>query len=143
MKKSVKVKIESRIENLDGAGLASGDIERSEEELFGKFTPADKGFVLRYSETSEGGEIFSEVSAVGELVRVARRGAIESIFDFKAGVPHSSLYSMGQYSFDVTIVPRRVDVKMREDGGLVDLLYNMNIGGQDKAVRMKIWMQMN
>ena len=143
MERPCRIKIESKIENLDGAGLASGDIERTEQELEGNFSLTDGGFALRYSEKSEGGEIFSEVSADGELVRVARRGAIESTFDFKVGVSHSSLYSMGQYSFDVSIMPRRVDVKLDRDSGFVDLLYNMNIGGQDKAVRMKIWMQMN
>ena len=143
MKKSVKVKIESRIENLDEAGLSSGDIERSEVSLLGEMVSSDGGFLISYSEKTEGGEISSEVTVLDGFVRVSRRGAIESSFDFRRGVSHSSVYSMGGYKFDVKILPKRVDSTLGEDGGLVDLLYNMNIGGADKAVRMKIWIQMN
>ena len=143
MKKSVKVKIESRIENLDGAGLSSGDIERSEASLLGVLSSSDGGFSLSYSEKNEGGEVSSQVTVLDGLVRVIRRGAIESSFDFKRGVSHSSVYSMGGYKFDVKILPKRVDAALDESGGFIDLFYNMNIGGADKAVRMKIWIQMN
>ena len=143
MKKSVKIKIESKIENLDEAGLSSGDIERSEVSLPAEMSVFDGGFELSYSEKTEGGEVLSVVTVLDGFVRVVRRGAIESSFDFKRGVSHSSVYSMSGYKFDVKILPKRVDSRLDADGGLVDLLYNMNIGGADKAVRMKIWMQMN
>lgn len=140
---NVKIKIESKIENLDEFGVPCGDIERSEQKMLGVMVECDDGFVLRYSESSESGEIATEVSVRGGFVRVARRGAIESSFDFRRGVEHSSVYSMGGYKFDVRILPRRVDTVIDGKGGLVDLFYNMNIGGADKAVRMKIWIQMN
>lgn len=143
MEKTVRIKIESKIENLDEAGLPSGDIERTEDKLLGQMAEIDGGFALSYKQESEGGEICSMVTVKDGFVRVARRGAIESCFDFATGVAHSSVYSMGGYKFDVKILPRRVDVKIDGVGALVDLLYNMNIGGADKAVRMKIWIQMN
>ena len=140
---NVKIKIESKIENLDEFGVAVGDIERSEQKTFGVMTEVDGGFILKYSEISESGEIATEVNVREGFVRVARRGAIESSFDFRLGARHSSVYSMGGYKFDVKIMPRRVDAQIDEKGGLVDLFYNMNIGGADKAIRMKIWIQMN
>lgn len=143
MENNVRVKIESKIENLDDAGIPQGDIERSEVKLLGAMSECDGGFVLRYEEATEGGAISSEVTVTDGLVRVCRRGAIESSFDFKEGVSHRSIYSMGGYKFDVEIVPRRVRVEIDSAGSLVDLFYNMNIGGAGKAVRMKIWIQMN
>lgn len=143
MEKTVKIRIESKIENLDGAGLPQGEIERSEVKLLGTAEETDGGFVLRYEESGENGTVSSEVSVTDGFVRVTRRGAIESSFDFKEGCAHSSVYSMGGYKFDVKILPRRVRVEVDAAGSLVDLFYNMNIGGADKAVRMKIWTQMN
>ncbi len=141
--KQVRIKIESKIENLDASGLPTDSPERTEQELCGSLRAVDDGFLLTYAEKSEGGDIASEVFARAGFVRVARRGAIESCFEFVKGVSHSSVYAMGQYKFDVKIDPRRVDASLSEDGGMIDLLYNMCIGGADKAVRMKIWIRMN
>ena len=141
--KEAVIKIESRIENLDEAGIATDSPERTEQELTGFLFIEEGGYRLTYAEESEGGDISSELQVKEGLVRVVRRGAIESSFEFVKGVPHSSVYSMGQYSFDVKILPRRVDAEITREGGKVDLLYNMSIGGADKAVRMKIWIQTN
>jgi dihydroxyacid dehydratase/phosphogluconate dehydratase len=58
MERPCRIKIESKIENLDGAGLASGDIERSEEELSArraKWVPHKQSgvtkFLARYADS--------------------------------------------------------------------------------------------
>ena len=138
-----KIRITSKIENLDEAGIPSGDPERTETEIAGFYYIDGENYRLTYLEESEGGKISSEVLSSGDVVCVRRRGAICSDFEFVKGVPHSSMYAMGQYKFDVKILPRRVDSALSESGGTIDLLYNMSIGGADKAVRMKIWIQTN
>ena len=135
----VKIKIESAIENLDSAGLPEGDIERAATEAEGYLRYSDGEAVLTYCEESEGGRAESEIICRGAGVTVKRRGAIESELYFEEGKSHSSLYSVPPYKFDATVTARRVRVDLGADGGKIDLLYNMKIGGAEKSTRMKIW----
>ena len=141
--KEAKIKIESRIENLDGAGLPEGDVERAEVATTGFYYFADGQVKLTYAEENEGGRVESEIFWSDGALVVRRSGAIKSEMIFKPGESHDSLYSVAAYSFDVTVKPRRMQVELLSDGGRIDLLYNMSIGGADKAVRMKIWIQTN
>ena len=138
-----KIKIESRIENLDGAGLPEGDVERAEVETSGFYYYSDDAVRLTYTEENEGGRAESEIIWHGGALTVKRSGAIRSEMVFKPGEVHQSLYSVSAYSFDVSVKPRRMQVELDAGGGKIDLLYNMTIGGADKAVRMKIWIQTN
>ena len=137
----VKVKIQSKIENLDGAGLPLGDIERSDDTFLGRYEYADGSATLWYEERGESGEVRSEISVSDGVVTVKRSGAIESIFVFKPGEEYDTLYSVPPYKFDVRLKPRKIGAELGSEGGQVDLLYNMSIGGADKAVRMKIWIR--
>ena len=131
--------IKSRIENLGAAGLPEGDVERSESRVLGFYHYDSEGdILLTYCEESESGRADGEILVSGSEVRVRRTGAYESDFSFKEGVLHRSLYKVNPYSFDVEIFPKRVRVSLSENGGGIDLFYNMKIGGADKAVRMKI-----
>ena len=137
----VKVKIESTVDNLDSAGLTVGESERTEELSEGYLLCSGEDYTLTYSTKSEGGEISSEITVQGSAVRVRREGAVVSDFYFKDGEEHRSLYSVPPYKFEVTIKTGRVRLDLDARGGKIDILYKMNIGGADKAVRMKIWMQ--
>lgn len=134
----VKVKIESSIENLDASGLPEGDIERNTSEAEGFFRFSDEGATLTYAEENEGGRAESEI-IIGDAVRVVRHGAIESDMLFKEGETHSSIYSVPPYKFDATVRAKRVRIDINENGGKIDLLYSMKIGGAEKSARMKIW----
>ena len=136
-----KIRIQSKIENLDDSGLPVGDVERSDETLSGSYEYLDGSAALRYEESGDGGRVASEISVAGDTVSVRRTGAIESLFVFKPGEEYKTLYSVVPYKFDVRLKPRKISVALSSEGGLVDLLYNMSIGGADKAVRMKIWIQ--
>ena len=57
---------------------------------------------------------------------------------FADGVVHKSEYSVPPYTFDTVITTKKVRNNLTRAGGRLDLYYEMNIGGQDKKVRMKI-----
>lgn len=137
--KQAEIKILSVIENLGADGLPEGDAERNESLATGYFHITDGVTFATYTEQTEGGDISSEVRVEQDGVRVIRRGAIESEMYFSEGVTHSSLYKVGPYAFDAEISTRKIRLELSEDGGRVDMFYNMKIGGAEKSARMKIW----
>lgn len=139
MLKKVKLKIESVIENLDPAGLPEGDAEGTVSECFGSLRITDGRVSVTYTEKNEGGEIRSEIVCQGGSVTVIRSGAIESELCFTEGEIHNSVYSIPPYSFDASVRAKRVRVDISENEGKIDLIYNMTVGGAEKAARMKIW----
>lgn len=135
----VIIKIESTIENLDSAGLPEGDVERNTVCADGFLRFSDGDATLTYTEENEGGRAESEITCRDGGVSVIRKGAIESELYFKEGESHSSIYSVPPYKFDATVTAKRVRVDVNADGGKIDLLYSMKIGGAEKSTRMKIW----
>ena len=139
MLKRVSLKIESAIDNLSPAGLPEGECEKSVSECQGSLRISDGVISVTYSEQSEGGEIRSEIVCQGGSVTVRRSGAIESEMCFTEGEIHRSVYSIPPYRFDAAVKAKRVRAEVTEDGGSIDLIYNMRIGGAEKSARMKIW----
>ena len=137
--KKAKIKIESTIENLNSAGLPEGDGEKTVTEADGTYRYNNGEAVVMYKENSEGGEISTRISLVSDTVSVKREGAIENLLFFKEGERNLSLYSIPPYKFDAEVYAKRVRVNLTADGGSIDLLYNMKIGGAEKSARMKIW----
>ena len=135
----VKVKIESSIEDLNDAGLPEGDIERDTVEADGFYRYDGGDIHLSYSEEREGGRIRTEIISVGGGVRVVRSGAVDSNMYFSEGESHSSIYTVPPYSLDATVYTRRIRLELDSEGGRIDLLYNIKIGGADRSARMKIW----
>ena len=137
--KKAKIKIESTIESLDSAGLPDGDGEKTVTEADGTYRYNNGEAVVMYKENSEGGEISTRISSISDTVSVKRDGAIESLLFFKEGERNLSIYSIPPYKFDAEVYAKRVRVNLTADGGSIDLLYNMKIGGAEKSARMKIW----
>ena len=135
----VKIKIESTIENLDSTGLVDGDAEKTLTEANGTYRFGEGEAFLNFNEESEGGKIRTEITCLGNSVTVRRDGAIESRMHFSEGESHRSLYIIPPYQFESTVTAKRVRVNLTADGGEIDLVYRMNIGGADKNARMKIW----
>lgn len=118
-------------------GAAEG-FERCENEYAA--TVAERGGLLRlsYEETSEGGKIKSEITVADTRVRVRRTGAIESDFVFAEGESTTSLYRIPPYSFDARICTKKIRNNLTRGGGKLTIIYDMNVGGADKNVRMTI-----
>ncbi len=137
--KEARIKILSVIENIGENGLPEGDAERNESTAEGYLHLTDGCVFVTYTEMTDGGKIVSEVRSEGDLVKVIRRGAIESDMHFCEGVTHTSLYRVGPYAFDAEVTTKRIRRKLDCDGGKIELFYNMKIGGAEKSARMKIW----
>lgn len=137
----IKLKIESVIENIGASGFPDGDAERTVTETDGFIHYTDDGVLMTYSEHTDGGDVFSDISYADGEVIVKRRGAIISEMLFKEGAEHSSLYEIPPYKFDATVKTRRIRAEFSEEGGNISLFYNMKIGGAEKNARMKIWIR--
>ena len=137
--KEVGIKIESVIENLDPSGMIDGEAEKTLTEVRGMLNCRDDSVIITYTEKNEGAELISEITVRDGGVTVKRTGAIESELYFKEGEEHKSIYSMPPYKFDACVKTRRIRNNLTENGGTLDLFYNMRIGGADKSARMKIW----
>lgn len=103
-------------------------------------TIAERGGLLRlsYEEKSEGGEIKSDITLTDAHVRVRRTGAIESDFLFVEGETTTSLYKIPPYAFDARITTKKIRNNLTRLGGKLTIIYDMNVGGADKNVRMTI-----
>lgn len=121
-----------------GAGGLSESSERCSATPLAEIRMTEGGASISYSEQSEGGEIFSEVSLSSECIKVKRTGAIESEFIFSEGETTRSVYRMPPYAFDAEITTKKIRNELSPDGGAISILYYMKIGGAEKRVRMKI-----
>jgi len=136
--KERKFRITSHIDNLDEAGIPEGDAERTESSPNGFFKISEDEYRIEYTETENGDKTVCEVIIKSDSVRVTRRGALKSDMIFEEGKEHSSLYSVGPYSFDCVVFTKKIRNNVTRDGGKLDIFYKMTIGGQDKNVKMRI-----
>ena len=67
-----------------------------------------------------------------------KRGDVESDMTFREGDEVKTVYRVGPYSFDMVVRTKRIRNSLDTAGGELGLLYSMNVGGQEKNVRMKI-----
>ena len=132
------ITVNSVIDNLDDAGLPDGDPEINIFTTDGTLTVGDRGMRLSFEEENEGQKTTSALYLLGEKLLLQKRGAIESDMTFREGEESTSIYKVGPYSFDMLIRTKRIRSSLSEGGGEVQLIYSMNIGGQEKNVRMKI-----
>ena len=136
--KDVCLTVRSVIENLTERGTSDGEPEITEIKVFGKISASSGGVTVKYREEAEGAATDTEILIKDGAVTVTRRGSIESEMRFQEGLTHTSLYSIPPYSFDTTVKTRRIRCAMTEDGGRLDIYYDMRIGGADKSVSMTV-----
>ena len=135
----VKIKIESVIETLGPGGLPEGESEKSVKHLEGVYRFNGSEARLTYKENDEDGSSESEIICAFGAVTVRRSGAIESELYFKEGETQHSIYSIPPYRFDAEVRARRVNTELNENGGRINLVYNMKIGGAERSAIMRIW----
>ena len=130
--KRAKFVVSSVIENID-----DGDSEKSFVEAAGSMR-IDGDVHLSYTEHTEGGDVHTSICKSESTVTVNRSGAINSIIAFTEGEHFSGIYSVPPYKFDIAVYTRKVRCDMRESGGTVRLIYDMEVGGAKKSCIMKI-----
>ena len=130
--------VNSVIDNLSDAGLPDGDPEINIFTTDGTLSVFDGGYLLRFTEVQEGGEAHTSLYITADNVRLVKSGAITSEMRFSDGEIFNTLYCVGPYSFDMTVRTKKIRNSLTEEGGELQLIYSMNVGGQEKNVRMKI-----
>ena len=128
----------SVIDNLDDFGLSDGDPEINSFTTEGTVTVTDRFTKLAFTEASDSGDVTSTLYLTDGEVRLFKRGAIDADMRFAKGACEKTIYRIGPYAFDMEIKTRGITTTLGADGGDVTLTYGMNIGGQEKNVRMKI-----
>ena len=136
--RDVRISLKSIIDNLSDTGLPSDECEVSESSALGTLTVSERGALISFTEESEGGEVRTKIEMLGGRIRVCRHGAIESDLHFTEGVAHTSLYGAPPYTFDMSIFTRKIRGSMTEDGGEVNIFYDMEIGGAKKSIKMTL-----
>ena len=130
--------VNSVIDNLSDAGLPDGDPEINIFTTDGTLSVFDGGYLLRFTEVQEGGEAHTSLYITADNVRLVKSGAITSEMRFSDGEIFNTLYCVGPYSFNMTVRTKKIRNSLTEDGGELQLIYSMNVGWQEKNVRMKI-----
>ena len=131
------VEIDSLIEDLDDSGLTV-DSSKASTSSEGKMKTDGDSLFIFYTEDGENGKTESEIAITGDTVSVRREGALKCDFLFSEGKTTSSIYSVGQYSFDSEIYTRKIRSSFSENGGEISLIYDMTLGGAKKKTKMKI-----
>ena len=130
--------VHSVIENLDDNGAVDGEPEVNLITVDGFLKSDGESLLITYAEMSEGGRILTDMTVSEGEVKLARRGAVMFDATFREGESMTTVYSIPPYSFDATLTTKKIRSELTKDGGVLRLHYGMNIGGQEKAVRMKI-----
>jgi uncharacterized beta-barrel protein YwiB (DUF1934 family) len=140
MFKEVSLTVSSEITPIDRDGLALDDAETEKTETkTSAFMKIDGNIIsIYYLEEKEGAKVNTDIEISADAVRVLRRGAIESDFLFRVGEAHSSVYSIPPYSFDSEIKTKKIRNGIDVNGGAVTIFYDMSIGKDLRAVKMRI-----
>lgn len=139
--KKAKINISSTIENLDSAGLPTGDAERDVIKTLGEFCFSKEEGKISYTERREGGCVECEILVNSEMISVTRRGSVECEMLFELGKIHKTLYRVPPFTFDMTTELIRRTSELSSCGGELTIIYKMNVGGAEKKVRMKITLE--
>jgi uncharacterized beta-barrel protein YwiB (DUF1934 family) len=130
--------VNSVIDNLTDAGLPDGDPEINIFTTDGIVRTDGNEFTIDYVEKNEDYKTYCTLTVNGEVVKLSRRGAVECDILFDTATVCDTIYRVPPYAFDMSVRTARVRNSLTESGGDLRLIYLMNIGGQDKKVRMSI-----
>ena len=89
----------------------------------------DGGWEITYAESDLIGMAGVETTffVKGDTVTLTRTGKLSSQMVFKEGVSQDSLYKMEFGALMLTVCATRVDADLTENGGTIDLCYNISV----------------
>ena len=134
----LSITVNSVIDNLSDAGLPDGEPEINIFTTDGTLALIDGGYLITFTEEQDGGSATTNLYVYEGGVRLVKSGAITSEMRFSEGEVFNTLYCVGPYSFDMVVRTKKIRNSITECGGDLQLIYTMNVGGQEKNVRMKI-----
>lgn len=87
------------------------------------------GWRLCYEESALTGlqGVSTTFQVKNKTVTLTRTGKLNSEMVFREGVPHDSLYQMEFGALMLTVCATKVSANITEDGGVIDLIYNIEI----------------
>ena len=95
----------------------------------GTMEKTEKGWELCYEESDLTGlsGVFTRFVIEKDKIILDRTGRLSSKMVFQVGVSHDSLYQVEFGALMITVCATRVDARIGESGGTVDLVYNIEI----------------
>ena len=138
MLKKIKLDIESYIENLTDSGVPDGEAEKNKSSYVGTMRIADGAITLSYKEADENGTVSCSIVADGKRATVRRNGSIVSTLVFEENEVFETVYSIPPYKFDMTVRTERLINTLSIFGGMLEIIYSMDVGGAKKNAKMKI-----
>lgn len=95
----------------------------------GVLEATDNGWVLTYAESELTGMqgVNTTFRVAGDTVTLERTGKLNSQMVFTEGVSHDSLYKVDFGALMITVCATRVEANITENGGTIDLVYNISI----------------
>lgn len=123
MKRNVMLSIQGRQSYM---GQEPDTIELVTE---GTLEEISDGWRLCYEESDLTGlqGVFTTFQVEDKTVTLTRTGRLNSQMLFREGVPHDSLYQMEFGALMMTVCATKVSADITEDGGVIDLVYNIEI----------------
>ncbi len=89
----------------------------------------DGGWDIRYEESALTGldGVTTTFRVEPNQIILTRTGKLHSQMVFREGETHESLYQMEFGALMITVCASRIFVQLCEDGGMIDLVYNIDI----------------
>lgn len=89
----------------------------------------DGGWDIQYEESDLTGlsGVTTTFRVEPERIILTRTGRLHSQMIFREGVNHESLYQMEFGALMITVCATRIFVQLCQDGGMIDLVYNIDI----------------
>lgn len=93
-----------------------------------------------YKDGGKENDIFSElIFKAGEnSLTVRKKGDVSCEMLFAAAKKHSFLYKLSGFSFDAEILTHSLYNDLNENGGRIEILYTIILGGQEQKISMQI-----
>jgi len=140
MKKAVILSIRGR------QSYAEQEPEEIELVTEGTLESSENGYVLCYEESDLTGldGVKTTFLIQDDGVTLIRDGKLKSYMKFHKGVTHDSLYQTEFGALMLTVCATKVEASVSDDGGVVDLVYNVEIEHNSAGVieyRMDIKMK--
>jgi uncharacterized beta-barrel protein YwiB (DUF1934 family) len=109
----------------------------NEEDLIGVVTPGDfykieDGFKVEYEETKLSGMEGTKTTIIirDKSFDLIREGTTETKMEFQNNVRTVSMYKTPYGILDVSIHTKKLDINVNEEGGDINTIYMLEIGGQ-------------
>ena len=114
------------------------DYEGGEHDEFtltadGVLENTPEGWTLAYDQTAENEQTHTVLAIDAQHVVLRRSGTLESEMVFEVGKTHTTVYELPFGALPMEVTTDSVRQKLSERGGLLEIRYRLDVGGQVKS----------